>query len=201
MPYPMKTAGCSGPSSLTGPLGFLALEAGWTVTEVGRQPWVVYGLIRTGDAVTPVPGLGDPFACSASSTLGLGAVVAILLWRPSASAPAGACSGHEHGSCGAVMLAALILYVLFGGADFGGGVWHLLAQGPRAARQRALIEKAIAPIWEANHVWLILVVVVLFTGFPSAFAAISIRFHAPLLALLLAIVAPRLGVRVPLRLG
>jgi len=89
---------------------------------------------------------------------------------------------------GAVMLAALILYVLFGGADFGGGVWHLLARGPRASRQRALIAEAIAPIWEANHVWLILVVVVLFTGFPSAFAMISTRFHAPMLALLLAIV-------------
>jgi cytochrome d ubiquinol oxidase subunit II len=90
---------------------------------------------------------------------------------------------------GAVILAALILYLLFGGADFGGGVWHLLAGAPRAHRQRALIAEAIAPIWEANHVWLILVVVVLFTGFPPAFAAISTRLHGPLLALLLAIVA------------
>ena len=96
---------------------------------------------------------------------------------------------NEPALLGAVILAALILYVLFGGADFGGGVWHLLAQGPRASRQRALIAEAIGPIWEANHVWLILVVVVLFTGFPPAFAAISTRFHAPLLALLLAIVA------------
>jgi cytochrome bd ubiquinol oxidase subunit II len=90
---------------------------------------------------------------------------------------------------GAVILGALILYVLFGGADFGGGVWHLCAVGPRADRQRALIADSIGPIWEANHVWLILVVVVLFTGFPPAFAAISTRFHAPLLVLLLAIVA------------
>ena len=90
---------------------------------------------------------------------------------------------------GAVILGALILYVLFGGADFGGGVWHLCAVGPRASQQRALIAEAIGPIWEANHVWLILVVVVLFTGFPPAYAEISIRFHAPLLALLLAIVA------------
>ena len=89
---------------------------------------------------------------------------------------------------GAVILGALILYVLFGGADFGGGVWHLIATGPRAHRQRALIAQAIAPIWEANHVWLILVVVVLFTGFPPAFATFSTRLHAPLLALLLAIV-------------
>jgi cytochrome d ubiquinol oxidase subunit II len=90
---------------------------------------------------------------------------------------------------GAVILGALIFYLLFGGADFGGGVWHLIATGPRAHRQRGLIAQAIAPIWEANHVWLILVVVVLFTGFPPAFATLSTRLHAPLLALLLAIVA------------
>ena len=45
-----------------GPLGFLAIEAGWVVTEVGRQPWVVYGIVRTADAVTPVMGLNVPFA-------------------------------------------------------------------------------------------------------------------------------------------
>lgn len=89
---------------------------------------------------------------------------------------------------GAAMLGALVLYALFGGADFGAGVWHLLATGRRAARHRQLIAHAIGPVWEANHVWLILVVVVLFTGFPSGFAELSIRLHAPLLGLLLAIV-------------
>src|SRR5215475_10171182 len=90
---------------------------------------------------------------------------------------------------GAAMMGSLVLYALFGGADFGGGVWDLLAgSGPRAARRRALIAEAIAPVWEANHVWLILVVVVLFTGFPPAFAELSNRLHAPLLALLVAIV-------------
>jgi cytochrome d ubiquinol oxidase subunit II len=89
---------------------------------------------------------------------------------------------------GAAMLGALVFYALFGGADFGGGVWHLLAAGPRAGRQRALVAHAIGPIWEANHVWLILVVVVLFTGFPAAFAEISTRLHPPLIALLVAIV-------------
>src|SRR5262245_51782065 len=89
---------------------------------------------------------------------------------------------------GAAILGSLVLYALFGGADFGGGVWHLLASGPRAGRQRALIAEAIAPIWEANHVWLILVVVVLFTGFPPAFSEIAIVLHAPLLVLLAAIV-------------
>jgi cytochrome d ubiquinol oxidase subunit II len=86
------------------------------------------------------------------------------------------------------LLAALVLYVLLGGADFGGGVWDLLASGPRKAEQRALVEQAIGPIWEANHVWLILAVVLLFTGFPSAFAALSIDLFVPLVLFLLGIV-------------
>ncbi len=89
---------------------------------------------------------------------------------------------------GGVMLAALVLYSVLAGADFGGGVWDLLARGPRRAEQRALIEKAIGPIWEANHVWLILVVVLLFAAFPPAFAAISVALHVPLLLFLLGVV-------------
>ena len=89
---------------------------------------------------------------------------------------------------GGAILASLVLYALLGGADFGGGIWDLLATGPRKAEQRALVEHAIGPIWEANHVWLILVVVVLFTGFPAAFAAISIALFVPLVLLLLGIV-------------
>jgi len=89
---------------------------------------------------------------------------------------------------GAAMLGALICYALLGGADFGGGIWDLLASGPRAREQRALVERAIGPIWEANHVWLVLVVVVLFTGFPAAFAAISTRLFVPLTLLLVGIV-------------
>jgi len=82
------------------------------------------------------------------------------------------------------LLAALVLYALLGGADYGGGVWDLLASGPRRAEQRRLVEEAIGPIWEANHVWLILAVVLLFTGFPKAFAAISIDLFLPLFLLL-----------------
>ena len=69
-----------------------------------------------------------------------------------------------------VALIALNAYVLLAGADFGGGVWDFLATGPRRAEQRALIAEAIGPIWEANHVWLILVVVLLFTCFPTVFS-------------------------------
>ena len=88
----------------------------------------------------------------------------------------------------AVMLASLILYALMGGADYGGGMWDLLASGPRAQRQRHAIVEAIAPIWEANHVWLILVIVLLFTGFPRAFSTIMIALHIPITAMLIGIV-------------
>jgi cytochrome bd ubiquinol oxidase subunit II len=91
-------------------------------------------------------------------------------------------------SLGAAILGALVLYVLLGGADYGGGIWDLLASGPRRREQRALIEEAIGPIWEANHVWLILVVVLLFTAFPAAFARVSIGLFVPLVLLLAGIV-------------
>jgi len=86
------------------------------------------------------------------------------------------------------MIAALIIYALLGGADYGGGVWDLFAFGKRAPAQRALIAEAIGPVWEANHVWLILVIVILFTAFPPAFAAISTALHIPLTLLLIGIV-------------
>lgn len=90
---------------------------------------------------------------------------------------------------GGVLMAALILYALGAGADFGGGVWDLLAdRGDRGERQRALIAEAMGPIWEANHVWLILVVVLLFACFPAAFAAIGITLHVPLTIMLVGIV-------------
>src|SRR5258707_607607 len=86
------------------------------------------------------------------------------------------------------MMVSLTFYALLGGADYGGGVWDLLARGPRAQKQRDLIANAIGPIWEANHVWLILVIVVLFTAFPPAFAQISIALHVPLALMLIGIV-------------
>jgi cytochrome d ubiquinol oxidase subunit II len=87
-----------------------------------------------------------------------------------------------------VTLSSLILYALMGGADFGGGIWDLLASGSRAERQRQRIADSIAPIWEANHVWLILVIVLLFTAFPAAFAAMMTALHIPLTLMLIGIV-------------
>lgn len=68
-------------SVLATPLGFLALEAGWTVTEVGRQPWIIQGIMRTRDAVTPMPGLVYPFLAFSAVYLFLAVVVTWLLYR------------------------------------------------------------------------------------------------------------------------
>ncbi|MDP9003663.1 MAG: cytochrome d ubiquinol oxidase subunit II [Verrucomicrobiota bacterium] len=86
------------------------------------------------------------------------------------------------------LLVALIFYAVTGGADFGGGMWDLLAIGPRADAQQKAISKAISPIWEADHVWLILVVVILFTGFPGAFGAIMTALHIPVTLMLVGII-------------
>lgn len=86
------------------------------------------------------------------------------------------------------MLVSLIFYALLGGADFGGGVWDLLSRGRRAADQRRLVASAIGPVWETNHIWIIVAVVVLFTGFPRAFAVVSTALFVPVTLLLAGIV-------------
>lgn len=75
----------------------------------------------------------------------------------------------------------LTAYVLFAGADFGAGIWDLLAgRSEPGSPRRKLIEHAIGPIWEANHVWLIFVLVVLWTGFPTGFVAVMSTLLVPL---------------------
>jgi cytochrome d ubiquinol oxidase subunit II len=90
---------------------------------------------------------------------------------------------------GAAALLGMIAYAVFGGADFGGGVWDLFASGVRKTQQRLAIQRAMGPVWEANHVWLILVVVVLFTCFPKGYStlgiALFIPFHLALLGIML----------------
>ena len=80
-----------------------------------------------------------------------------------------------------VLWTGATMYAVFGGADFGAGLWSLLAGGgERGRRPRELIDWAIGPVWEANHVWLIFVLVVLWTGFSSAFEAVFSTLFIPL---------------------
>ena len=87
-----------------------------------------------------------------------------------------------------MVVLALNAYVLLAGADFGGGVWDLLARGSRKVAQRELVAHAIGPVWEANHVWLILAIVLLFTCFPAAFARLAVTLNLPLTGVLVGIV-------------
>jgi cytochrome d ubiquinol oxidase subunit II len=88
-----------------------------------------------------------------------------------------------------ILFVAVSAYALFGGADFGAGFWDLVAGGAgRGDRPRALVDHAVAPVWEANHVWLIFALVVLWTGFPDAFASITLTLFVPLTLAALGIV-------------
>jgi cytochrome bd ubiquinol oxidase subunit II len=81
-------------------------------------------------------------------------------------------------------------YALLGGADFGAGVWDLVAGGARRGRaERALIEHSIGPVWEANHVWLIFVLVILWTAFPAVFAAVASTLYVPLTLVAFGVIA------------
>ena len=89
----------------------------------------------------------------------------------------------------AVLWVGVTLYAVFGGADFGSGFWALAAGGgERGKRVRALIDWAIGPVWEANHVWLIFMLVILWTGFPEAFSSVMSTLFIPLCLAALGIV-------------
>jgi cytochrome bd ubiquinol oxidase subunit II len=83
-----------------------------------------------------------------------------------------------------ILGAAFLLYTLLGGADFGAGIIEIFA----GKREEVTISRAIAPVWEANHVWLILAVVILFMGFPDVYSSLSVVLHIPLMVVLIGII-------------
>jgi cytochrome bd ubiquinol oxidase subunit II len=79
------------------------------------------------------------------------------------------------------LLLGVLAYAVFGGADFGAGFWDLTAGGARRGRAaRELIDRSLGPVWEANHTWLIYCLVVFWTAFPAAFAAVTTTLYLPL---------------------
>jgi cytochrome d ubiquinol oxidase subunit II len=89
----------------------------------------------------------------------------------------------------AILWVGATFYALFGGADFGGGFWDLIAgDAEKGERPRALIQRSLTPVWEANHVWLIFILVVLWTAFPPAFSAIFTTLYVPIALAALGIV-------------
>jgi cytochrome d ubiquinol oxidase subunit II len=88
-----------------------------------------------------------------------------------------------------ILLIGATLYAVFGGADFGAGFWDLIAgDAKKGERPRALIQRSLTPVWEANHVWLIFILVVLWTAFPEAFGAVMSTLYVPLTLAALGIV-------------
>ncbi|HYJ22723.1 MAG TPA: cytochrome d ubiquinol oxidase subunit II [Solirubrobacterales bacterium] len=89
----------------------------------------------------------------------------------------------------AILWVGVTFYALFGGADFGGGFWDLIAgDAEQGERPRALIQRSLTPVWEANHVWLIFILVILWTAFPPAFSAIFSTLYVPIALAALGIV-------------
>lgn len=84
---------------------------------------------------------------------------------------------------------SLLLYCLLAGADFGAGVLEIFMGRENRRAQREIIDRALGPVWEANHIWLILIVVILFMGFPTVYSRVSTNLHLPLTAMLLGIIA------------
>ena len=83
--------------------------------------------------------------------------------------------------CLALIVLGLTAYAVLGGADFGAGFWDLTAGGPtRGARLRGMIQRSMSPVWEANHVWLIFVLVITWTAFPVAFGSLFSTLSIPL---------------------
>jgi len=83
--------------------------------------------------------------------------------------------------CLALVIAGITAYAVLGGADFGGGFWDLTAGGAeRGGRVRGMVERSMGPVWEANHVWLIFVLVLMWTCFPVAFGSIMSTLYVPL---------------------
>ncbi|HKE80910.1 MAG TPA: cytochrome d ubiquinol oxidase subunit II, partial [Solirubrobacteraceae bacterium] len=82
--------------------------------------------------------------------------------------------------CVGLIIAGITAYAVFGGADFGAGLWDLTAGGAkRGARVRGMIERSMSPVWEANHVWLIFILVVFWTAFPVAFGSVFSTLYIP----------------------
>jgi cytochrome d ubiquinol oxidase subunit I len=196
------------------PIGFIAVIAGWAVTEVGRQPWTVYGLLRTAASVSP--SLSGDFAARLYGGLSLHVpfrIVSDAAHRPrrSGASHRGGCDHRGRTAAGPgagrrrcfgrkrtmsqvldfvpiwtlILGIAVFFHVLLDGFDLGVGILFGLAPNTAA---RNTIMNSIAPIWDGNETWLVLGGLGLLAAFPLAFAIIIPAVYFPILVMLLALV-------------
>lgn len=180
------------------PFGYIALEAGWTVTEVGRQPWIIYGVMKTIDAVTPMPGIQYSFYFFTFVFISLSVVLMFLIGRqikmvPKLYDPTDALFNDKNRKndlhCNRLLWLSICLYIILGGADFGAGIVELFTNKKARHKTGKIMYESIAPVWEANHMWLIIAIVVMFVGFPKIYALMSTYLHIPLILMLVGIIA------------
>ena len=175
-----------------GPLSVVALIAGWITTEVGRQPWIVYDVMRVDAAVTGASDIPIGYGTLSVVYVILGVIVFLMLRRlarvplpPDVAVPGSRARGGRSVAYVPVafILAGMTAYTVLAGADFGAGLWTLLAVGRSASARRLRDEArhAMGPVWEANHVWLIFVLVIAWTAYPVAYGSITSTLAAPLL--------------------
>ena len=135
--------------------------------------------MRTEEAVTQADGLEVGYVVLVSVYLAL-AVAVVWLLRRLARKPRGR-GGRWLRSAPASSILGIAAYAVLGSADFGAGFWDLTAGGAaRGGRLRGMIQRSMAPVWEANHVWLIFVLVIVWTAFPTAFGSIFSTLYIPL---------------------
>ena len=188
---------------LAAPLSVVALIAGWVVTEVGRQPWVVYGVMRTDAAVTGAHGIAVGYGAARGelpgrgvrSCLGASAARAFAARArsrsgstrrrgPGARGGVARCSKRYHSSSYSPGSRCTPCSAAPTSAPASGSSPPLAA---RMAEVRDFAHRAMAPVWEANHVWLIFVLAVFWTAYPKAFGSITSTLAVPLFIALLGI--------------
>ncbi len=201
---------------LSFPSGFVAVLTGWFTAEVGRQPWVVYGLLRTNDAVTPslttsdvlISLTGYVLVYAVLMSFGMRYIYKLLRDGPHRAAVRGArrrhaakrpmalarrapndgarCSRRTWRCSGPRVIAVSILvYVVLDGFDLGVGI---LFGFTRDEAQREQMMGSIAPFWDGNETWLVVIGASLYAAFPAVYAVFLGAFYIPVLLLLFGLI-------------
>ena len=164
------------------PFPYIATTAGWMTAEMGRQPWLIYGLMRTPAGVSPHVSAGNALF-TLIGFMGMYVVLAILflllVYQEIEHGPRGGIDGNPLVLLVAVMIA---MYVVLDGFDLGAGIVHLFVARTDGERRQVL--RSIGPVWDGNEVWLLAGGGTLYFAFPALYASSFSGFYLPLMMVL-----------------